>query len=47
MNATQLNLLALLLVLAFAGVGVLVVAVLSSRSLRERGLKQLVKRWLG
>jgi hypothetical protein len=47
MDATQQNLLALALILGAAGIAALVIAVFSSRSLREQGLKRLVKRWLG
>lgn len=47
MDATQQNLLVLTALMGAAGIGVLVVAVLSSRSLREQGLKRLVKRLLG
>ncbi len=47
MDATEQNILVLVVVLGFAGVGALLVAVLSSRSLREQGLKRLMKRWLG
>ena len=47
MDATQQNLLVLIGILGAAGVGAIVVATLSSQSLREQGLKRLVKRWLG
>ena len=46
MDATQLNLTVLAVVLAAAGVFAVFVAALSSRSLRDEGLKNLVKRWL-
>ena len=46
-DATQQNLLVLTAILGVAGFGAVFVAILSSRSLREKGLKGLVKRWLG
>jgi hypothetical protein len=47
MDATQENLLVLLILLGVAALGALVVGILSSRALREEGLRRLVKRWLG
>lgn len=47
MDSTQENLLVLLLLLGVAALGALVVGTLSSRTLREEGLRRLVKRWLG
>lgn len=47
MDATQQNLFVLIAIMGAAGAGVLVVAVFSSQSLREKGLKRLVKQWLG
>lgn len=46
MDATQLNLMAILAVLAGAGVLGVLVAVLSSQTLRDEGLRRVVKRWL-
>lgn len=46
MDATQLNLMAMLAVLVVAGVFGVLVAVLSSQTLRDEGLRRLVKRWL-
>lgn len=46
MDATQLNLMAMLAVLAGAGVFAVLVAVLSSRTLKHEGLRAVVKRWL-
>jgi hypothetical protein len=47
MDTMQQNLLVLIALAGAASVGALVVAALSSQSLRQLGLKQLVKRWLG
>jgi flagellar biosynthesis protein FliQ len=46
MDATQLNLMVILVVLVVAGVLGVVVAVLSSQTLRDEGVRRLVKRWL-
>jgi len=46
MDATQLNLMAMLAILAAAGVFAVLVALLSSQTLRHEGLRQVVKRWL-
>ena len=46
MDATQLNLMAILAVLAAAGVLAVVVAFLSSQTLKDEGLRRVVKRWL-
>jgi phosphotransferase system glucose/maltose/N-acetylglucosamine-specific IIC component len=46
MDSTQLNLMVIVAVLAAAGVFAIIVAALSSRTLRDEGLKNLVKRWL-
>ena len=47
MNATQQNLLVLLLILGVACVFAILVGVLSSQSVRDEGLRRVVKRWLG
>ncbi len=47
MNATRENLLVLGLLVLFAAIGAVVVGALSSETLREQGLRRLVKRWLG
>lgn len=47
MDTMQQNLLVLIALVGAAGVGALFVAALASQSLRELGLKRLVKRWLG
>jgi hypothetical protein len=47
MDATQENLLVLLVILAMAGVLAVLVGVFSSQSLRDEGLRRVVKRWLG
>ena len=47
MDATQLNFAVLFLLLLVAIAFALVVGVLSSRSLREEGFRQVVKRWFG
>ena len=47
MDATLQNLLVLTAIMGAAGVGAVIVAILSSHSLRDQGLKRLVKRWLG
>jgi len=47
MDATQQNMLVLVLLLGMAGVFAILVGVLSSRSLRDEGLRRVVKRWLG
>jgi hypothetical protein len=47
MNATQQNMLVLVLLLGMAGVFAILVGVLSSQSLRDEGLRRVVKRWLG
>ena len=46
MDATQQNMLALVAIVGVSVVFALVVAALSSRSLRDEGLRKLVKRWL-
>jgi hypothetical protein len=46
MDATQLNLVVMLAILAGAGMLAVLVALLSSRTLRHEGLRQVVKRWL-
>lgn len=46
MNATQMNLMAILAVLAVAGVLGVLVAFLSSQTLKNEGLRRVVKRWL-
>jgi hypothetical protein len=46
MDATQLNLMVMVGVLAGAGVLAVLVALLSSQTLRREGLRQVVKRWL-
>jgi hypothetical protein len=46
MDAMQLNLMVMLAVLAGAGVLAVLVAVLTSQTLRQEGLRQVVKRWL-
>lgn len=47
MDATQQNMLAIFAVLAVAGVLAIGVGVLSSQTLRQEGLRRVVKRWLG
>jgi hypothetical protein len=47
MNATQQNMLVLLLLVGMAGVFAIIVGVLSSQSLRDEGFRRVVKRWLG
>jgi len=47
MNATQQNMLVLLLLVGLAGVFAIIVGVLSSQSLRDEGFRRVVKRWLG
>ena len=47
MNATQQNMLVLVLLLGMAGVFAVLVGVLSSQTLRDEGLRGVVKRWLG
>ena len=47
LDATQLNYAVLIGVLLAAAALAGVVGVLSSRSLREEGLRRVVKRWLG
>jgi hypothetical protein len=47
MNATQQNMLVLLLLVGVAGVFAIIVGVLSSQSLRDEGFRRVVKRWLG
>jgi hypothetical protein len=47
MDAAQQNLLVLVLILSIAGVLAVFVGVLSSRTLRDEGLRRVVKRWLG
>jgi hypothetical protein len=47
MSATQENLLVLIALLGMACLLALVVGVLSSQSLRDEGLRRVVKRWLG
>jgi len=47
MDAAQQNLLVLVLIVIIAAVVAVFVGVLSSRTLREEGLRRLVKRWLG
>jgi hypothetical protein len=46
MDSAQLNLMAILAVVAVAGVFAVLVAVLSSQTLRHEGLRRVVKRWL-
>jgi hypothetical protein len=46
-DATQLNFAVLLVLLVIAGVFAVLVGALSSRSLREEGLRRVIKRWLG
>jgi hypothetical protein len=47
MDAAQQNLFVLVLILSGAGLLAVLVGVLSSRTLRDEGLRRLVKRWLG
>ncbi|HEX7885720.1 MAG TPA: hypothetical protein VF474_07065 [Phenylobacterium sp.] len=47
MDATKDNLLVMGLLLLFATIGAVVVGALSSETLREQGLRRLIKRWLG
>ncbi len=47
MDSSQQNYLILAVLLVAAAGGALVVGALSSRSLREEGLRRLIKRWLG
>ena len=47
MSATQQNMLALMVILGVAVVFAIFVGVLSSQSLRDEGLRGVVKRWLG
>jgi len=47
MGATQQNMLVLVLILGIAGVLAVGVGALSSQTLRDEGLRRLVKRWLG
>ena len=47
MNATQQNMFVLILLLGIAAVFAVLVGVLSSQSLRDEGLRRVVKRWLG
>jgi len=47
MNAARENLLVLGLLVAFATAGAVVVGALSSETLRQQGLRRLMKRWLG
>ena len=47
MSATQENFLVLIVLLGMAGLLALVVGILSSQSLRDEGLRRVVKRWLG
>ena len=47
MDATQQNLLVLALIVIVAGLVAVVVGILSSRTLRDEGVRYLVKRWLG
>jgi hypothetical protein len=47
MNATQQNMLVLMLLVGMAAVFAVLVGVLSSQTLREEGLRRTVKRWLG
>ena len=46
MDATLLNMMVLLLILGIAGVLGVGVALLSSQTLRDVGLRRLMKRWL-
>lgn len=47
MNATQQNLMVLMLLAGSATLFAIVLGLLSSRSLRDEGLRRLFKRWLG
>jgi hypothetical protein len=47
MSATQENLLVLLAILGMACVLAVIVGALSSQTLRDEGLRRVVKRWLG
>lgn len=47
MDATQLNFAVLFALAVMAGAFAILVGLLSSRSLREEGLRRVVKRWLG
>lgn len=47
MNATQQNMLVLAVLLGMACVFAVIVGFLSSQTLREEGLRRVVKRWLG
>lgn len=46
MDASQLNLVVLLALLGFAGILAIIVAAISSRTLRDEGLRRTIKRWL-
>jgi hypothetical protein len=47
MDALQQNIFVLVLLVLLAGGLAVLVGILSSKSLREEGLRRLVKRWLG
>jgi len=47
MNATQENLMVLGVLVGMASLGALVVGLLSSETLRQEGLRGMIKRWLG
>ena len=47
MNSGEMNLLAILGVVGVGAVMVVLVGLFSSRSLKEDGLRRVVKRWLG
>ncbi len=47
MSADQLNILVLALILGVSALLAVIVGVLSSHTLRDEGLRHLIKRWLG
>lgn len=47
MDSSQQNLLVILLILGGAGILAGLVGILSSQTLRDEGIRRLVKRWLG
>jgi hypothetical protein len=47
MDATLLNFVVLFGLALLAGVSAIAVGLLSSQSLREEGLRRVIKRWLG
>jgi hypothetical protein len=47
MNAAQQNVLVLALLFGASAIFALLVGVLSSQTLRDEGLRRVVKRWLG